>query len=858
MKLKQFGFLAGIALREGATVSALNRPRLTRPRREPARAGCTGLSLLRTAVALVAVLSWGIAQAQIGGGGATRIVDLVELIDHEDQADIAVQFNCSVRYITHQPAAEGKELRIQLKPQSDCGMSLGAQTIGELPPLSGGANIINNVRVDSDVPGQLTLAFNFRKQERFVVAQGADLRGFRLRLIDRARGHGKITLNEPSGPVSSYAVNLESQPADYNPEALQLARDRLKVPVFISQAVVDGVTWFRLRAGPFEKRADAERLLGRALPDYPRAWLAIGDDAATTRATGETLPPVEPIGADPPLPVADLAELVRQARAAMNARDYSKAVELLTKLQRQPEFPQRAQMQELLGLARERSGQLAHAKAEFEEYLRRYPTGEAADRVARRLATLRAASTAARTGTGGGSESPRAWSIEGGFGQTYRYDSTRVDNTVAAGAPGSGTAPTSQSQSSNSLYNDVDVLARRRGQRFDMLARTSLTYAKNFAGPSPTSANDASTRVSIASVEIDDRVLNAFARLGRQVQNFDGGLGTFDGLFGAWQIRPDIGVNLIAGFPVEQTNVGLQTARKFWSLAVPYTPVGKHWDASLFYTQWHNDGFTDREAVGTQLRLLLPSASVTTLLDYDIFYQSLNTAAILGTMQLPAQWNLSFDAERRNAPVLTTQNALIGQPFRTLDELAQFYGSIGLPIDTIYQNARDNTSSSTSYSVTVSRPLGPRYQFASTVSAQRFGATNGVGTTVPAQQATGLQLAYQAQIYGSNIWKEGDFNVLSVLYADTPTAKTYAASLTERFPVGAAWRLGPRLSVVHQQLSTDGSNQLSLIPSALLDWLRGRNLVQIEGGYELGKRDSLLQSQNTRRYYVSASYRIAF
>ena len=97
--------------------------------------------------------SWASAQAQIGGGAPTRIVDLVELTDHDDQADIAVQFNCSVRYITHQPAAEGKELRIQLKPQGDCGMSLASQTIGELPPLSGGTNIINNVRVDSDVPG---------------------------------------------------------------------------------------------------------------------------------------------------------------------------------------------------------------------------------------------------------------------------------------------------------------------------------------------------------------------------------------------------------------------------------------------------------------------------------------------------------------------------------------------------------------------------------------------------------------------------------------------------------------------------------------------------------------------------------
>ena len=815
--------------------------------------------MLRAALVLGGTLAWGaVSWAQVSGAGPSRIVDIVELTDHDDQADIAVQFNCFVRYITHQPASEGKELRIQLQPQGDCGVSIRTQTIGELPPLSGGANIINNVRVDGDVLGQMTLALSFRKQERFVIAQGGDLRGIRIRLIDRARGHGKVMINEFSGPASSYAVNLESQPADYSPAALQLARDRLKVSIFVSQAVVDGVTWFRLRAGPFEKHADADRILNQALGDYPRAWLAIGDDAATAQGGGETLPPVEKIGSDPALEPAALAQLIKDARAAMNAHDYPKAIGLLTKLQRQPEFPQRAEMQELLGLARERSGQLAHAKAEYEEYLRRYPSGEAASRVARRLATLRAASTAARTGTGGAGEAAKTWTIDGGFGQTFRLDGTRVDNTVNSGAPGAGTAPTSQSQSTSSLYTDLDVLARRRGERFDLLARASVTYGKNFSGSSPTSGNNSTTRTSIASVEVDDRVYMLTARLGRQVQNFDGALGTFDGLFAAWQARPYIGINFMAGYPVEQTNLGIQTARKFWSVAFPYTPIGKRWDASLFYTQWHNDGFTDRQAVGTQARLLLPNASLIGLVDYDIFYNSLNTAALLGTMQLPQRWSVSFDVERRNAPVLTTHNALIGQPFGTLTELAQFYESIGLPTDTIYQDARNNTAVSNAYSVTVAKPLGPRFQFAATISAQELGATAGVGTGVPAQEATGLQTAYQAQVYGSNVLKQGDFSVLSVLYANTQTVKTITGSVTERFPLGTAWRLGPRLSIAHQHLESDGSDQLSFLPSALLDWQHGRNLLQVEVGGEIGKRDSPLQTQNTKRYYVSVSYRLAF
>ena len=66
---------------------------------------------------------------------------------------------------------------------------------------------------------------------------------------------------------------------------------------------------------------------------------------------------------------------------ALSQRQYPQAVELLTRLLRQPEYPGRAEAQELIGLVRERAGQLAHAKAEYQEYLRRYPDGSAAARV---------------------------------------------------------------------------------------------------------------------------------------------------------------------------------------------------------------------------------------------------------------------------------------------------------------------------------------------------------------------------------------------------------------------------------------------------------------------------------------------
>ena len=194
--------------------------------------------------------------------------------------------------------------------------------------------------------------------------------------------------------------------------------------------------------------------------------------------------------------------MMAEVRGAMSARDYPKALALLTKLQRQPEFPERAHAQELLGLARERSGQLAHAKAEYEEYLRRYPQGEAAERVAFRLRILRAAEAKARTGRAGEGDTS-GWEVVGGLAQTLRYDGSRVTN--GAPPPNTQLPPAAQSDTENALFTDVDLLARHRGETYDWVGRLSAGYDKAFGQESSTLGS--ATRVSLASVEMVDRPL---------------------------------------------------------------------------------------------------------------------------------------------------------------------------------------------------------------------------------------------------------------------------------------------------------------------------------------------------------------
>jgi hypothetical protein len=137
---------------------------------------------------------------------------------------------------------------------------------------------------------------------------------------------------------------------------------------------------------------------------------------------------------------------------------------------------------------------------------------------------------------------------------------------------------------------------------------------------------------------------------------------------------------------------------------------------------------------------------------------------------------------------------------------------------------------------------------------------------VPAQPATGVLPNYQLQLYASNFWVDGDFNVVTLQHGDTQIGRIDSVSITMRFPLSTSWRIAPRFTAERLSQLTDGSSENSYLPSALLDYQRGNKLLQFETGAQLGSRKAFLQlangqfvqTQNTTSYYVSLSYRISF
>jgi hypothetical protein len=809
-----------------------------------------------------------------GAQTPARLVDVIDIDERDNQVDITLQFSCSLHYAGHTPASEGPELQLRLRPGKDCGTmaspSAGAGLAGEIPPVSGPRGILDSARLDSSLGGEVTLTLTWAKPESFVLAQGASPTGMRIRLIRARAGKPRILVTDRGDTANNFAVNLESQHEPFDPEAVELAGERLQTRTFVSQIDAGGERWYRLRAGPFDQRGVAESVLRAASKNYPRAWLAVGDDSVTTDPEAAVpeppLPAVEPMGADPAISQAERTKLFDAARRALRARDYPEAIEMLTKLQRQPEFPERAEVQELLGLARERAGEIAQAKAEYEEYLRRYPKGPAADRVRTRLRILRAATATSR---GGGLDvfngQGRGWNISGGVTQLYRRDT--FDYSLAgplATNPPAGVVE-------NAIFTDADVFARHIGERTDFSVRMNGGLEENFLSKNATPVGqphpDNRIRLTTAFFDLNDKLTGLRTRIGRQTAITDGIFGTFDGAMLQYSIVPGWTVRGTAGSPVLNAQDSLDTRRRFETLALDYGPELAHWISSFYVTQQTVDGLRDRQAIGTQWQYFEPGRSVVSYVDYDTQYHSLNSAVLLGTLQLPARWQLTVDLERRNAPLLTTENALIGQVgIATVSQLQQMYTQ-----QQIEQLAKDRTPLFSSYTVSALEQLGERFQVMLDLFVSQEGATPATGEAgaIPGTSGSSIgpadtDVAYQVQFFATGLFSNADFHQLALRYDRASTADTTGVDYIARYPLFGSWRIGPRILIqrrVNDSGLAHGSSgpvQYFYAPYAHADWQRRGRLVEIEAGTEIGRNPQVLQIGNTRRLFVSIGYRVNF
>jgi len=553
---------------------------------------------------------------------------------------------------------------------------------------------------------------------------------------------------------------------------------------------------------------------------------------------------------------AEMDKLLADARGAMQERDYDAAIRLYTKLLEFPEHAARPQAQEYVGLARERKGQLAQAKIEYQEYLRRYPDGADADAVKQRLAAIVTLEGATKPGRGAPDGS--RWQVSGALAQDLRHD----NNTVTANGL------TNNGVGQSAVDTEADLQVRRRGDIYDFKSRVFAGYVHDMI--SGTGASASQVRLPQAYVELDNKVHNWVGRIGRQSQSTGGVYGSYDGAYVGWLVRPGLRLGVAAGSPLQTYEAKFQHDRTFGNVSLELLSVLPGLDLTGFVFEQKAKGILDSRQVGAEARYYRNGRSLVGQVDYDVSFKELNSATLLMSWALDSRWVFTGIADHRRSPFLATYNALIGQPTTDLNSLISTLG-----IDTVRQYARDRSATSPTATLGVQRPLGEQLQWGADVSMSRVGGTPASGG-VAATPASGTAVGLSTQLIGGGWLVDGDVDTVGLSYTSRSSTKAISTYMSARYPVGKSIRIGPRLQISHtsgNDPATGASAGWSASPSLLADWRLKRGIVQFEAGYERANLDSALAAgipidpnlpptstlnQQTKRYWVGLGYNLSF
>lgn len=553
---------------------------------------------------------------------------------------------------------------------------------------------------------------------------------------------------------------------------------------------------------------------------------------------------------------SEAAVLMAKGRDALLAGEMFAAIEAFNNTLKLPANKYSPDAQVWIGIAREKSGQIAKAKLEYASYLKLYPNGTAAKWVNERLARLEAiqpSPSVPQTATAKVQNKDFQSTAYGSFSMYYYHGSSHTDTIASVGAvPPSSPTVTDQS----TLISNVSVTARTYNDEYDNRLVFQDFFAANFL-PGQKSKN----RLNAAFFELRNRVVDYSARIGRQSAMGGGVLGRFDGVSAGYGFLPNWRANVVAG---QLTDLVVGSKPVFYGASMDFgirNPLG----GSLYAINQTVGGIADRKAVGGNLRYFDPGKTAIAMVDYDTQFRALNMVTIQGTLIGESGTDYNFLLDRRRTPSLSIRSAVNGTT-ASIETLLQN----GFTIDDLLSLAKKRTAISNSAQVGVTNHLKEKWQLGTDLSVSNTsgmpdsgtptsGTTAGLDGFLLATPSTGNTWTIAERLMGNDILSSRDVSMLSLGYTKSPMMTGKTLLLNSHTYMRELWTLDTTLRL-YGQADNKGNKQTVVAPMLKLGYRVKSNLtLESEGGVEWTNSTPVaLQPSKTLRKYFSLGFRWDF
>ncbi|TCV89511.1 hypothetical protein [Sulfurirhabdus autotrophica] len=758
-----------------------------------------------------------------------QIIDHIDVTPGEHDAEIVIHFSEKILYLRHIPLNEGVKLRIFLRLidtnllESDLVQEIVRSPKTErVPDLT--------ILYPELINGMLV---TFSQSTKYSVRPGSDGQSIAITVpLLPAEKKSSAPVPEVKKPIEKIAKEL--------PPVSTVMPAPLSVPSKVAPVIQPAPA--PIKTPPVSQPIDAM--------------------SQGAKESGVSPVPQAPMPSSTEIETRAKAYM-DEARHAIAAKDSATAVNRLYRVLGLPASSQTEAAQALIGEAREMSGEVLKARAEYDLYLKLFPSGPNAQHVKERLAALPKGASIARSTTRAlpKEAGPADWTFNGSVSSYYYTGKSQIE-TLVPPPPGQLTfnRDTLSLVDQDSLITSINLNARRRDAFRDTRLVVRGTDNHNYLSPTRSY-----TRLYSAYLDHTDRQAGYYFRVGRQNPNGMGVMDRFDGLQAGFNLNPEWRINGVYGDAVEFNS---PFKKNFYGASVDLLPQIGLPGVSVYAIEQTLDDLANRRAIGTEVRYFDGHVTAYGMLDYDVLYKGVNIALLQGNYLSDKGDNYFFVLDHRRAPSYSLTNALPAAPGLSLQEMIALQG-----LDQVRTQATSLTAISDMFAIGVTHPLSENWQVGVDYRLSSISSTEPVKAVLPlaligtcigvidpvnetciidtaSQQASGMNHVVSFQAVGTNLFSSNAVGVANLSLIQAPTYSGQALSLSYVFPFWEKWRLDTNLRYYTQKDDSD-NKQDRISPSLKLAY-QWRTSLYLEGevGHEVSNSSGPTRDDHSSRDYM--------